>query len=412
MYLRVDSLAAATESEDLMGSDPSTPRTEFRDDDPFLLKYLPGTDTATSALRHNVYTLNTDNLDLIRFVALIGPTGTGKNHLARVCAGHRRWLDIQNSKEQLDPGKDFTDRIAPLEKYTTRLGDLMLSSVQEALAESTLFGHVRGAFTGADKNSPGLFGDDGYDDILLDEIGEAPLVLQAKLLAILEGRPFTPVGGSSKDRKVCDKRIFMATNRDLPEMVKLGTFREDLFYRVRRHTVALNRLSDVPSTIPSIAAAIIERLCPRKFRDAHGRPPVLSAADYEWMKNQQWDGNVRELEEVIELWLSEACPPDIRKVAEARHFAGQRLKTRSTTQDVTAAVRTKIAEIISDRRKPPGTISKFVEEFTGDISTQVSSALHAWYREEKPSPESLRRLFPDMELTSVRTQMSRIGRQE
>src|SRR5207244_2045714 len=146
---------------------------------------------------------------------LVGEPGTGKNHVARVIAGHRRWLAVRpqplETREELDPGRAEPDGIGPLDEYTNRLGEKVLSEITETIAESQLFGHVKGAFSDARRDSPGLFGDDGYDDILLDEIGDAALALQAKLLAVLEGRAFIPVGGTSKERKAVTKRILMAT---------------------------------------------------------------------------------------------------------------------------------------------------------------------------------------------------------
>jgi len=382
----------------------------FLDDDQFLLKHLPGNESNLRELRAKIHSLNIDNLELVKFVLLVGPTGTGKNHVARVCAGHRRWLQIRDAKDELDPGKSYVDRIAPLDEYLDRFGEQMLPAIPEGLVESHLFGHVKGAFSGALKDNPGLFRDEGYQDILLDEIGEAPSFLQAKLLAVLEGRPFTPVGGISKQMAKCDKRIFMATNRDLPKMVAEGTFREDLFFRVRRYTIKLRPLSDSPDLIPDIAAAIIDRLWPKRLRNEDKRPPALSAADNDWLKKQRWDGNVRELEEVIELWISAGCPPDVHKVAATRHFSAQRLTV--APQDVNTAVRTSIREILAGKRKAPRGMSAFIDQFTATIAAEVGVALQSWYREEKPTTDTLKKLFPDMEVGSIRTQMSRFGRNQ
>jgi transcriptional regulator with GAF, ATPase, and Fis domain len=392
----------------------STPSAGFQDDDPFLSKYLPGTEASVRELRSTLHRLNTKNLGLVNFVLLVGPTGTGKNHVARVCAGHRRWLQILRAKlgasVELDPGKDYHDGIAPLEDYLDKFGEQMLPAIPEGLVESHLFGHVKGAFSGALKDNAGLFRDEGYQDILLDEIGEAPSFLQAKLLAVLEGRPFIPVGGGSKQIAKCDKRIFMATNRDLLKMVSDGGFRQDLFFRIRRFTINLRPLSDTPELIPDIATAIVDRLWRQTSRSHAQTTPAFSATDRDWLKKQPWVGNVRELEEVIELWLSADGPPSVEKMAATRHFATQRQNLGP--QDLTTAVRNSIREILSGKRKSPGAMSKFIDEFTAHITVEVGAALHAWYREEKPSPDALKQLFPDMEVSSIRTQMSRFGRNE
>ncbi len=379
----------------------------FEDDDAFLLKYLPGGAQRLRDLRAMIFRLNTENLDLIRFVLVVGDTGTGKNHIARVCAGHRRWLQISKAKDELDPGKDYPDGIAPLELYLDRFGEKMLPAIPHDLVESELFGHVKGAFTGAGNENRGLFRDKGYQDILLDEIGEAPLFLQAKLLAVLEGRPITPVGGGSKETEKCNKRIFMATNRRLREMVANSQFREDLFFRVRRCTISLPRLAENPELIPAIAAAIVERLAPKKFKT---KPlPTVSETDNAWLQKQRWGGNVRELEEVIELWVAEGCVGSIEAVAATRHFNDQVIEDQHSSLEgnVTAAVLSKINTIIGGDQASPGTIQGFIESFTSGVAAEVNAALRDWYEENKRDTETLLKLFPKMKLGSVRTQMSR-----
>lgn len=388
-----------------MGAGIPTPQ-HFKDDDPFLLKYLPGNAAYLRALRARIYGLNTENLNLVRFVLLVGPTGTGKNHLARVCAGHLRWVQLLKATDQLNPSQQFSGKIAPLEDYLDLFGEKMLPAIPEGLVESELFGHVRGAFSGAVKDNPGLFRDEGYQDILLDEIGEAPAFLQAKLLAVLEGRPFTPVGGGSQHKQTCDKRIFMATNRNLEEMIASDEFREDLFFRIRRRTISLPPLSANPELIPEIATAILDRLAPKKFKD--NATPSLSSTDTRWLQTQRWAGNVRELEEVIELWLADGCTGSIEAVAATRHFGNQVTNGGpQSSGNVTAAVRAKIQQIISDQRPSPGSIQKFIESFTSGIEAEVKMALCDWYAEAKRPPQVLKRLFPKMKLTSIRSQISR-----
>jgi DNA-binding NtrC family response regulator len=379
----------------------------FEDDDAFLLKYLPGKAQRLRDLRAMIFRLNTENLDLIRFVLLVGDTGTGKNHVARVCAGHRRWLQISKAKDELDPGKDYPDGIAPLELYLDRFGEKMLPAIPHDLVESELFGHVKGAFTGAGNENRGLFRDKGYQDILLDEIGEAPLFLQAKLLAVLEGRPITPVGGGSKETEKCNKRIFMATNRRLREMVGNGQFREDLFFRIRRCTISLPRLAENPELIPATAAAILDRLAPKKFKT---KPlPDLSAGDNAWLQKQRWGGNVRELEEVIDLWVAEGCVSSIEAVAAARHFSDQAFEDQNAgfEGNVTAAVLGKIEKIMAGEHTPPGTIQGFIELFTSGVVAEVNAALRDWYEENRRDTTRVLKLFPNMKLGSIRTQMSR-----
>jgi DNA-binding NtrC family response regulator len=380
----------------------------FRDDDMFLLKFLPGNDEYSRNLRERVFTLNTpSNLQLVRFVTVIGATGTGKNYLVRVCAGHRQWQRFKNSEDLIEPGRSYPDGIGPLSLYTEKLGEQMLTALPDSLAESLLFGHVRGAFSDARKDYAGLFRDEGYEDILLDEIGDASATIQAKLLAVLEGRPFIPVGGTSRERARCEKRIFMATNRDLKKLIAEKIFREDLFYRVRRHTVAIRSLAENKEAIPSIASVIVDRLCPEDLRRLG--PPEISSSDLNWLKKQPWPGNVRELEEVIELWLASGGVRPIEELARYRHFATE-TPSALPERDWNSEVRNRIDEILRGHRKPKPTLKEFVEEFTLESKNAVTAAIHAWYQETKPTPEMLRKLFPNMQLNSIRTLMSRVGK--
>ena len=387
---------------------PNVASVRFTDDDRFLLKFLPGDDPLSQRLRREVHTLNSDaNLELVNFVTVIGPTGAGKNHFARVLAGHRQWRRFRESPEAVDVGKPYPDGVAPLDAYTQKLGEQMITALPETLAESLLFGHVEGAFSGAQADYAGLFRDEGYEDILLDEIGDASEPIQAKLLGVLEGRAFIPVGGTSSDRTKCDKRIVMATNRDLQELVAAGRFRKDLFYRIRRHTVRLPSLSENPAAIPKIADSIIDRICPDALRTA-GKPPALTEADCKWLKQQPWHGNVRELEEVIELWLYGGASESVETVASERHFAAE--QGLANASNWTAEVREYIDDILEGHKNAPETIKDFLDNVTSASNTAVKSALHLWYQETKPAPQVLRRLFPGMRPRSIHTQMSRLGR--
>src|ERR1051326_2268090 len=257
------------------------------DNDPFLQKYLPGEDAYHRELRSKIREYNEpDSLELVRFITILGPRGAGKNHFARVCAGHRRWLQIQSSPDLLDPSLGLAGDIAPLDKYMDRFGEQVMSALPENIAESLLFGHVKGAFSDASKDHPGLFGDPGYDDILLDEIGDTSITIQAKLLAILEGRPFKPIGGTSERNTNSNKRIMMATNQDFNKLLHTSNFRRDLFDRLNKHVVTLKSLKDNPETIARIAESIIDRLCPAGLRKEYNGAPSLSMEDKKWLSQQ------------------------------------------------------------------------------------------------------------------------------
>ena len=167
------------------------------------------------------------------------------------------------------------------------------AAIPEALLESELFGHVRGAFTGASADKTGLFEAANGGTILLDEIGELPLGLQAKLLRVLQESEIRRVG-DQKTRRV-DARVLAATARDLEAEVRAGRFREDLFYRIHVVVIALPPLREREDDIAPLSRHFAARLAQRL-----GRPLALSDDAIAWLEQQPWPGNVRELENAIE----------------------------------------------------------------------------------------------------------------
>jgi DNA-binding NtrC family response regulator len=152
---------------------------------------------------------------------------------------------------------------------------------------------VRGSFTGASADKPGLFEQAHGGTLLLDEIGELPLGLQAKLLRALQEGEIRRVG-DQRNRKI-DVRVLAATARDLAAEVKAGRFREDLFYRVHVVTIHLPPLRERPEDVAPLAQLFAARLAAR-----FGSPVTLSPAALAWLEAQPWPGNVRELENAVE----------------------------------------------------------------------------------------------------------------
>jgi len=167
-------------------------------------------------------------------------------------------------------------------------------AIPENLIESELFGHVRGAFTGAVSDHMGLFKQADSGTIFLDEVGELPLHLQVKLLRVLQEKAFTPVGGS-KQIKV-DVRVISASNRDLRQEVEKGRFREDLFYRLNVVQVTLPPLRNRKEDIPSLVHFFVEKFAKVQSKKVE---EVSSEALMELM-NYSYPGNIRELENIIE----------------------------------------------------------------------------------------------------------------
>jgi len=202
-------------------------------------------------------------------ILIEGPTGTGKDLLAKV---------IHSSSQRAS---------CPFVKVNC-------AAIPDNLLESEMFGYLKGAFTGADRDKPGRFDEADGGSIFLDEIGELPLPLQAKLLRVLEDREFYPLG-SRHTRKV-DVRILSASNKKLDQLVKDGLFREDLFYRLNVFRLRLPKLKDRKIDLPLLLRHILRRLCA-----ARGSHPVnISKATLELLLKFDYPGNVRELENILE----------------------------------------------------------------------------------------------------------------
>jgi transcriptional regulator with PAS, ATPase and Fis domain len=167
------------------------------------------------------------------------------------------------------------------------------AALQESLLQSELFGHERGAFTGADRTKPGLFEVANGGTIFLDEIGDVSLATQVKLLRVLDTATFRHVGGTSEIR--VNARVIAATHRDLDTMVRQGLFREDLYYRLSTIAIRLPPLRDRPGDIDLLADHFVVRLNER-FASAKQLGPAARAL----LRRHAWPGNVRELLHVIE----------------------------------------------------------------------------------------------------------------
>jgi len=169
-----------------------------------------------------------------------------------------------------------------------------VAALSETLLESELFGHEKGAFTGAIDARKGLFELSHTGTIFLDEIGEMPLTTQTKLLRVLEQREFQRVGGESTIK--VDVRIVAATNQDLRQLVSIGDFRRDLFFRLNVLGIELPPLRDRPGDVPRLVQAFVEEVSERHDRDF----PGISAEAMELLTAYSWPGNVRELRNLVE----------------------------------------------------------------------------------------------------------------
>ena len=168
------------------------------------------------------------------------------------------------------------------------------AAIPETLLETELFGHEKGAFTGAVARKPGKFEMAHRGTLFLDEIGDLPLALQAKILRALEEKRFERVGGTASVQ--VDVRLVAATNRGLRAAVAARRFREDLFFRLSVFPITVPPLRERPSDIPVLARYFVERFC----RDMKKKPLTLSPSALEQLQAYRWPGNVRELQNCIE----------------------------------------------------------------------------------------------------------------
>jgi DNA-binding NtrC family response regulator len=203
-------------------------------------------------------------------VVILGETGVGKEVLARA---------IHDGSPRAE---------APFVS-------LNCAALSESLLESELFGHEKGAFTGAAQAKEGLLETAPGGTVFLDEVGELPLALQAKLLRVIEARELVRVGGV-RPRKI-DVRFLAATNRDLEAEVARGAFRADLYFRLNGMTLTIPPLRERPADVPVLARHFTSTLARAA---GHAHPPVLTPEAHAALAAYDWPGNVRELRNVIE----------------------------------------------------------------------------------------------------------------
>lgn len=225
------------------------------------------------------------------------------------------------------------------------------AALPESLAEAELFGHVKGAFSGADKDRIGKFELADQGTLFLDEIGELPLSIQPKLLRALQTGDIQRIG--SDERLLANVRVIAATNRDLESEILAGRFRADLFHRINIYPISVPALRDRPTDIPLLAGYFLQG-CERKL-GSHGLR--LSAGAARKLQDYQWPGNVRELENTIYRGAVKAT---------ARSDARQKVITLNASDFTGIAAPELSVESITALHSPPlaqSTLTEAVDEF-------------------------------------------------
>ena len=237
-------------------------------------------------------------------VLITGESGTGKELVAR--AIHYRGSLAQRPFVAVDCG-----------------------ALVPTLIESELFGYEKGAFTGANKSKEGLFQAATAGTIFLDEIGELPQEMQAKLLRVLQEKEVRPVGSNQKIK--VDVRVIAATNRDLETAYKEGTFRKDLYFRLNVVTLHLPALRERKSDIPTLVHYFLDKFAP-------GRMITISSSAMKCMLQYEWPGNVRELENAVERAVALGSQ-DVLELHDLPPAIREEQKIQAETEEVTAPSR-------------------------------------------------------------------------
>lgn len=310
----------------------------------------PSQDTAIKALRYQAFDYLTKPCRLAELAGLLGRVGERRHNRRQLAALEHRLRRAEGdstlvgSGAAMDSVKRLIAKVAPTESTVMIRGEtgcgkeLVARAVQQSslraeqplvaincgalpenLIESELFGHCRGAYTGADSARTGLFEVADGGTIFLDEIGELPIAMQAKLLRVLETGEIRRLG----DNQIVqvDVRVICATHRDLERMVEEGTFREDLMFRINTFEICVPALRERIEDIPVLAEHLL-----RRHRSDGAVQQLFTDAAMERLKSHSWPGNVRELANVVEhaAILCESLPIDSDDLPQ--HFGKRQLR--------------------------------------------------------------------------------------
>jgi len=419
-----------------------TPARDY--EDVFLSYVFPGASPAAVRFREDVQELN---LYCKRFKAAIncilltGETGVGKNYTARGLSAHSQWLTLtdderhalfdRNGQFVVPPSrlvdlmllKQHRSSRASEPKTVQRLATVLGPQLADDLAASELFGYRRHAFTGANKDHPGIFGDESVEDILLDEIADMSPNVQTKLLQFIETRTFRPVGGLAADERTSEHRLFLATNRPLEDFVRQGKFREDLYWRILGYRINIPPLRERRDIIRDIALSVLSSVNHRQRGDQTAGPsltpqadrycllpksewPSASAAysnwvtvldedDLRWCESYDWPGNIRELRQRLELYVFHNGHRRLRDVQPLQlsslSFGPSAAQDSQIDMLVTRAVQQYLRDVIDGTVPAPGQPKALLSHF----ERLVKLAVYRFKADGQLTRESSAKVFPD-----------------
>ena len=352
-------------------------------------------DSAIAALRHGSFDYLTKPCKLVEIESLLNRIQQKRELTQKYRALQRRLERIEGSHQLVGQSPDMLrvraliEKVAPTNSTVLILGEtgtgkelvaravhdqsgraempfvaINCGALPETLIESELFGHRKGAFTGADEHRVGLFEVANGGTIFLDEIGELPKAMQAKLLRVLESREIRRVGENKAS--TVDVRVVCATHRDLPEMVLDGEFREDLMYRVNTFEIQLPPLRDRLSDISELACHLLAQFRPQAPRSDQ----QLSSDAIEVMREHVWPGNVRELANVIEHATILCDHGPIAREHLPQHFNRRQLTTAARRSTGPITLRDLEMQAIQDSlQRHDGNKPKVAEELGISLKT-------------------------------------------
>ncbi|MEK7412059.1 MAG: sigma-54 dependent transcriptional regulator [Planctomycetota bacterium] len=365
-------------------------------------------DTAVRAMRAGAFTFVRKPFDNTHLRTVIARALSARDHhlAARGAGSHEAAVHLVGSSRSIHDVQHLVDQVAGTDStvlvtgesgtgkelvaraihYASLRSDGPLMRVNSgaltpSLLESELFGHVKGAFTGAVEDRPGLFALADRGTLFLDEVGDLTPETQVKLLRVLEEGEYMPLG--SREVRTCDVRVVAATNRDLAAMMAAGTFREDLFYRLAVIAIHLPPLRERREDIPLLAGHLLARHAVKLRRGVGGFTPRALEA----LTRHPWPGNVRELDNLIQRGVALTPSGDIDWPAlfsDTRPTTGTPLANRVLSDHDDPAKRLANKQIIDFEREITALERRLIEaalQATGDNLTEAALLLGISFRQ-------------------------------